>query len=205
MRILLIIVGLIALSAIPFLFFGDRFDTGAILEFFQSGSPLSLLLGVVAISVDLVIPFPAHAIMTGFGMTQGWFIGGLLGAIGTFSAGFLAYWLCRIIGQRAVKVIAGDGDIARLTRFFERYGMWSIALSRWIPLVPEVVSSLAGATRMNQSKFLAGNLLGSLSVGFAYGALGSMSIVPAYLLFAISIGVPILLLIVFTIFLARSY
>lgn len=203
MRILILLVGLIGLSAIPFLVFGDQFDTGAILDFIRSDSPWAALLGITAMAVDLVIPFPAHAIMTNFGLTQGWFIGGLLGSVGTFSAGLLAYWLCRLVGQRAVVFIAGDGDAVRLTSFFERYGLWSIAASRWIPLVPEVVSSLAGATRMSQSRFLAGNLIGSLSVGFAYGTLGSMSSVPSYLLFAISLAVPIIMLAIFSLFLVR--
>ena len=205
MRVLMLVACLIAISAIPVLIFGDRIDTGAVLDFFKSDSRWVPLLGVAAISVDLVIPFPAHAIMTGFGMTQGWFIGGLLGSAGTFVAGIIAYWLCRLLGQRAVSFIAGDGNVARLASFFNRYGLWSIAVSRWIPVVPEVVSSLAGATRMPHSRFLTGNLIGSLSVGFAYAALGSMNIVPAYILFAISVAVPALMFAIFSLFLARAY
>jgi uncharacterized membrane protein YdjX (TVP38/TMEM64 family) len=205
MRLFMLVACLIALSAIPALIFGNQIDTGAVLEFFRSESLWISLLGVAAISVDLVVPFPAHAIMTSFGMTQGWFVGGLLGSAGTFTAGILAYWLCRLLGQRAVSFIAGDGNVARLASFFNRYGLWSIAVSRWIPVVPEVVSSLAGATRMPYSRFLTGNLIGSLSVGFAYAALGSMSIVPAYILFTISVAVPVLMFAMFSLFLARSY
>lgn len=205
MRVLIAVAGLIGLSAIPLLILGDRFDSDEVLMFFQSNSPWAALSGVLAISLDLVIPFPAQAIMTNFGMTQGWFVGGLLGSVGTFSAGLLAYWLCRLLGQRALTLIAGDKDTARLTAFFERYGLWSIAVSRWIPAVPEVVSSLAGATRMQQSRFLAGNLIGSLSVGFAYGALGSLSNVPAYLLLGISVILPIIMLVIFSLFIKRSY
>jgi uncharacterized membrane protein YdjX (TVP38/TMEM64 family) len=205
MRLLLLLGGLVGLSAIPFMVFGERFEAGDFLAFIQSDSPWAAVLGVAAMAADLVIPFPAQAIMTNFGMSWGWFMGGLLGSAGTFTAGFLAYWLCRLLGQRAVNFIAGEEDAARLKSFFERHGFWSIAVSRWIPLVPEVISSLAGAARMAQWRFMAGNLLGSLSVGFAYSTLGSMDNVPGYVLFAISIAVPVLMLGLFTLVLARSY
>lgn len=70
--------------------------------------------------------------------------------------------------------------------------------------MPEVVSSLAGATRMPHVQFLAGNLIGSLSVGFAYGALSSIGNIPAMVLFSISVIVPLCCLAVFMLFLAKT-
>ncbi len=204
MRILLLLAALVALLALPVLIFGDRFATDTLLDFIRSDSPWTALLGILAICADLVIPMPAHAIMTSFGMTRGWFAGGLLGATGTFSAGVLAYWLCRMLGQRAVIYIAGQASAARLHAFFERYGLWAIAVSRWIPLVPEVVSCLAGATHMSHGRFLTGNLIGSLTVGFAYATLGAMSSVPAAVLFSLSVIVPLCCLALFSIFVVRS-
>lgn len=113
MRLILLAAGLIGLYAIPLIIFGDRFDGAGLLEILQSDSPWAALLGVAAISADLVIPFPAHAIMTGFGMSQGWFVGGLLGAAGTFGAGVLVYWQCRLLGQRVVTFIAGNDNAVR--------------------------------------------------------------------------------------------
>ena len=74
---------------------------------------------------------------------------------------------------RAASWIAGANEIRRVTGFFERYGLWAIAFSRWLPAIPELLACLAGLTRMSFARFTIGNSTGSLAVGFAYAYFGS--------------------------------
>lgn len=69
-------------------------------------------------------------------------------------------------------MFAGDSDLEKLSRFFARHGLWAIALSRWMPLLPEALCCLAGTGRMRPRPFLAALACGSFAMGFAFGFLG---------------------------------
>ena len=164
------------------------------MAFLRSQRIWAALIGIGAISADLVVPVPAQAIMAALGLIYGALLGGLLATAGTFLAGFIAYWLCRLLGRRAALFIAGQRDMDRIHAFFDRYGLWAIACSRWLPLVPEVLSSLAGVTKMSQARFLLGSLIGSVSVGFAYATWGAMELAPPAVALGLSVLIPFTLL-----------
>lgn len=208
MRILGLMLAIVALFAIPFLIFGERIEEylvpARIIDILRAHGVLAAIAGIAAISADLVIPTPAQAIMTAFGLVHGWLIGGLLATTGTFLAGTIAYWLSRLFGRRAAAYIAGERDMARLHRFFERFGFLAIICSRWIPIVPEVVSCLAGITGMPHARFILGNLIGSTTVGFFYAAFGHYyGDTPEFAL-TVALVVPVLLLPIFFFVVARS-
>lgn len=163
--------------AVPVLIFGDRFEEvlngEKALTFLRSLGSWSGVIGIVMIMADLVLPLPSHSIMAGLGLIYGALTGGILAGIGSYSAGLLAYVLCRLFGQRAAIFIAGQDEIDRISEFFLRHGVWAIALSRWAPVLPEILSCLAGLTRMPFWRFSFGNMVGSLAVGFAYAYFGS--------------------------------
>jgi membrane protein DedA with SNARE-associated domain len=56
---------------------------------------------------------------------------------------------------------------------FQRSGPWLVVASRWLPLLPEVISCLAGITRMPLRVFTLGLLCGAVPVGFVYAAIGA--------------------------------
>lgn len=176
-RVAALIFLIICLLAIPSILFGDRLETfldgEKALAYMRSLGGWNILVGIGLIMLDLAVSVPAHAIMAGFGLLYGPLLGGLLAGIGSYCAGLLGYVLCRLLGQRAAKYIAGEEDIERMANFFEHHGLWALALSRWAPVIPEVLSCLAGTTRMPFWKFTLGSLIGSLSVGFAYGYFGA--------------------------------
>jgi uncharacterized membrane protein YdjX (TVP38/TMEM64 family) len=209
MRILIIIGLIVAFLAIPAFLVGDRFDelldAERVTALLRQHGALAALAGIVAISADLFVPMPAHAIMTSFGIVHGWLLGGLLASAGTFLAGMIAYWLCRLLGPKVAVAIAGQRDMDRLHIFFEKFGMLAIICSRWIPLVPEVISSLAGLSRMTQTRFVTGNMIGSLSVGFFYAYVGHHygAREPGFAI-SISIILPLILLPIFLFIVTRS-
>jgi uncharacterized membrane protein YdjX (TVP38/TMEM64 family) len=176
-RVLLLLVVVAVLLAAPTLILGDRFDVmldgDRAFDFIRAQRSWGGVVGIGLIMADLFVPIPTSAVMAALGLVYGSGVGGAFASAGSFCAGLLGYGLCRLIGPRAAAWIAGEQEISRLTGFFARYGLWAIALSRWMPAVPEVLACLAGVTRMAIIHFTIGNLVGSVAVGFAYAYFGA--------------------------------
>ena len=51
-------------------------------------------------------------------------------------------------------------------------GGWLVALSRCLPILPEVIACMAGLTRMPAATFFAALACGSLPMGFVFAAIG---------------------------------
>lgn len=130
------------------------------------------LLAIVLIVSDLVLPVPGTAVITGLGMIYGPWLGGLIGGVGSVLAGLTAYGGSRWLGTRFATWLVGDDDLRRLARFFERRGPLAIALSRWLPILPEALCCLAGISRMRFRVFLAALVIGGLPMSFLFAWLG---------------------------------
>ena len=208
MRLVMLIVVILTVLAVPMLIFGERFemmfDGERALAFVRAQGPWGGVVGIGMIMADLFVPLPAPAIMAALGLVYGPVLGGLLASVGSFAAALLGYVLCRMIGPRAASWIAGPEQIERLIGFFGRHGMWAIALSRWMPAVPEVLACLAGLTRMPWPRFALGNLIGSVAVGFAYAYVGASGEDDPGGALAIAFLLPYLALPLFFIYLARE-
>ena len=208
-RLALLVLIILLVFTIPALVFGDyfdlMFDDDRALAFVRSQGSWGGAIGVGLIMVDLIIPIPSPAIMAALGLIYGPISGGLLASIGSFSAATLGYLLCRMIGPRAASWIAGLEQIERLSAFFKRHGLWAIALSRWMPAVPEVLACLAGLTRMAFVRFAIGNFIGSAAVGFGYAYFGARGEGNPGGALAIAILLPYLALPLFYLFLSREH
>jgi membrane protein DedA with SNARE-associated domain len=55
---------------------------------------------------------------------------------------------------------------------FARHGGLIVAASRWLPVLPEVISCMAGLTRMPFRSFVLALLCGAAPLGFVVAALG---------------------------------
>lgn len=207
-RLVLLVLVILLVLAVPMMVFGERFemmfDGERALTFVRAQGAWGGVVAIGMIMADLFIPLPAPAIMAALGLIYGTTLGGLLASLGSFAAASLGYALCRIIGPRAAGWIAGPAQIERLSGFFERYGLWAIALSRWMPAVPEVLACLAGLTRMPLGRFALGNFIGSVAVGFAYAYVGASGADDPSGALTIAFLAPYLALPLFFIYLARS-
>ncbi|MGL4461636.1 MAG: TVP38/TMEM64 family protein [Planctomycetia bacterium] len=176
MRLFLVVLALVALMLTPVLIFDDEIDAyfggEEGLRRLQSFGGWAWLVGVGLIVADLVLPVPSTAVTAGLGMIYGPLVGGLLGGLGSTLAGLVAYGGCRLLGRRGLDFLVGDANLEKLRRFFAKYGLWAVALSRWMPLLPEALCCLAGMARMNLGPFVAALACGSLAMGFAFSFLG---------------------------------
>ena len=205
MRLLWTALALTLLFTVPFLLWGDDF-----LRWFTGDAALLFVrrwgaLGVIALLMaDLFLPIPATPVMSAAGYLYGTLVGGLISAAGSFAAGLLGYSLCRLFGQKIARRLAGPAELESHATFFARRGPLLVAASRWLPLLPEVISCLAGLTRMPLRLFATALACGSLPLGFTYAAIGAAGQENPKLALALSILIPPLLWLAARPFLRRA-
>jgi len=195
MRLVWLTLALALAVIVPFLIWGGRFEQWLTLE----GTVRTVRnwgafgwLGIIALLVgDLFLPIPATPVMSAAGYLYGWFAGGLLAAAGSFLAGTVAYLLCRAFGHRAAEWLIGREDLAKGERLFARRGPWLVALSRALPVLPEVIACLAGLTGMPARAFFVSLACGSLPLGFVYAAIGAAGMERPGLALALSAALPV--------------
>jgi len=208
MRLIWIFLILAALVLIPFAIWGQDFDAlfsrEAAVGWLRGFGDWAWLAGIGVLMSDIVLPVPGTAVISALGFVYGTWIGGLIGAVGSMLSGLLAYGLCRRIGHRAAAFIAGEHDLEMGARLFGGpAGGYIVALSRWLPVMPEVVSCMAGLARMPFGKFCVALACGSLPLGFAFAAIGAAGRGHPGLAIGLSAVVPAILWLVVKPLLAR--
>jgi len=177
MRLVWTALAIAVLLGLPFAIWGEafmRWFTGdAALVWIRSWGAWGWLAVIGLLMSDLVLPLPATAVMAAAGYLYGPWIGGAISAAGSVASGLLGYWLCRGFGRGLAARLTGEDRLAKHETFFRRSGPWLVAASRWLPLLPEVVSCLAGLTRMRARTFTLALLCGSVPMGFVYAAIGA--------------------------------
>ena len=105
MRLLWITLALALAVLVPFVIWGDHFETAFSQEgsvaWMQDWGPWAWLAGIALLVADLVLPVPSTVVISGLGYLYGPWLGGLIGSSGAFLAGCTAYGLCRMLGHRA--------------------------------------------------------------------------------------------------------
>ena len=197
MRSAITCVVILALLVGSYLAWGDEFEAllageGA-RHWLSSFGPWTPAAAILLMISDVVLPVPATAVMAALGVIYGPWIGGLIGAAGSFLAGTAGYGLCRALGERAARWLLGRGGFDRARGFFGSAGGWMVALSRWMIILPEMISCLAGLARMPAGRYFAALACGSIPLGFAYAAIGAYGSGRPLLALAASAALPVLL------------
>ncbi len=194
MRLLLIFLALACLVLLSFFIWGDTlmniFTQEGSVEWLNQYGALSWIAAIMLLLADLVLPVPGTLVMSALGYIYGPFIGGLISALGSFMAGSLGYWLCRLIGEKAALRLLGKKDFERGKKLSGNIGGWIVVLSRWLPVFPEVIACMAGLTRMPPAYFHAALLCGSLPLGFTYAYIGYTGVTHPALAIGLSAGMP---------------
>lgn len=194
MRLTLLFIGLVVMVLVPFFIWGD-----VLMNFFSEEGSISWLkeygqwawaVGIVLLISDLFLPMPATIIMSALGYIYGPIVGGLVSFVGSFISGALGYWLCRLLGEKAAIKILGAKEYERNKNRSTKIGGWVVALSRWLPVFPEVVACMAGLIRMPSRYFYLALISGSLPLGFTYAFIGSSGVEFPALAIGLSAGLP---------------
>ena len=176
-RLFLLFLVLALLVIVPFLIWGDQFEVvmtpeKTVARLLAMGN-WAWAVGMGLLVIDLFLPVPGTVVMSALGLIYGWLPGGILSAVGSITSGVLAYALCRKLGRRAAVRLAGESGLAEGERLFNgETGGWLVALSRWMPVLPEVVACMAGLSRMSFPGFFAALCVGSVPMGFVFAWIG---------------------------------
>ena len=188
MRTSLCFLGFLVFGLVLFFIFGDALVDRSWLDAFGDRV---WLVAVGLIVADIFLPVPTTLVITVMGQKYGPILGGLIGTLGTFSAGLIAYGLTRMLGPRFARWLLAE-ELESAQRFFREKGAFAVACSRWLPLLPEAISCMAGLARMPFVKYCVALLSGAVPMSFAYAALAGTSdneLVP--LLISILLPIPI--------------
>lgn len=176
MRNWIVFIIIAALILISFLIWGEDmaafFNERNTIDRLSNYGAWAWLAGIALLIADLFLPLPATIIMSALGYLYGPLWGGLLAALGNFLSGMVAYWLCRAIGDPAVKWLLGEKDFQKGKQLYDQRGGWIVAVSRWLPILPETIACMAGLNRMNFRKFTLAVLSGALPLGFVFAYIG---------------------------------
>lgn len=194
MRTWMVYVFLATIVIIPFLIWGDWFmgmfsEEGAVSRMEAFGT-WAWLAGVFLLIADLFLPLPGTIIMSALGYLYGPVWGGLLAVLGGFLSGMLAYGLCRIMGEKAARWILGQKGLEKGEQVYAKNGGLIVAISRWLPVFPEVIACMAGLNQMKPRPFIIGLLCGAIPLGFTFAYIGYAGLEHPYWAMIISAGLP---------------
>lgn len=174
--------GLIVIFSILFIVFEQYglMDTALYSEIFiktfqsPGGKILGALIIIALLTVDLFIPVPSSVLMTFSGYYLGFATGSLVNILGSMGATLLGFFLTRLLGQSMFQYLTGDKEMVRVERFFNRYGIWAILLSRPVPMMMETISCLAGLSKMSFYKFFWASFAGTVFISLVYAWAGTL-------------------------------
>ena len=197
MRLLWIFLALAIFLLIPFLIWGESmkeaFSVQGAVAWLQNYEDWAWAAGLGLLLLDFLLPIPGTAVMSALGYVYGTLLGGIISASGTFLTGLVAYSLCRALGPHAAKKLLGEKDYHTGVGLFSNAGGYIVVLSRWMPLLPEVVACMAGLSRMPVKKFVSAVACGSIPLGFTFVYIGSTGIQSPTLAIIFSAGIPLVL------------
>ena len=194
-RLFLIFLVLATMVIVPFLIWGSQVEESMSLEntvsWLRSTGNWAWAAGIGLLIIDLFLPILGTVVMSALGLVYGWFIGGLLSALGSIAAGLLAYGLAHKLGRKSVLWLTGESGLAEGERLFHgETGGWLVAFSRWMPVLPEVVACLAGITKMPFKLFFAALCTGCFPMGFIFAYIGETGNEQPVIAVILSAGLP---------------
>ena len=196
-RLLVTFLAIAVLIALPFFIWGDDLEAlftgdGAVEQLKRHGS-YAWAIAIVLLLSDLAMPIPTSAIMAALGILYGPLIGGAFAAFGSILSGLTGYAICRAFGRPVARFLSGEKALADGERLFENAGGWIIVLSRWLPVLAEVIACMAGISKMRFRMFLAALACGSIPLGFAFALIGHIGEERPVLTLGVSVVLPVLL------------
>ncbi len=190
-KLTLVILAIVFALLLPYFIWHQQMDAYFASESYRqwliSVRPYAWIVGIGLIVADLFLPIPAPPIMAAMGTLYGTIIGGLITTTGSILAGLCAYGLSRLLGLRAARFLASQSELANLQRFFDSWGAAGIIASRALPVIPELMTILAGLAKMHFGRFMLSLALGSVPVGFALAWLGESTDTSSSLLLVLTL------------------
>jgi uncharacterized membrane protein YdjX (TVP38/TMEM64 family) len=190
-------IGIAAFFLLGWGLFGESqeaaWNVGTLTERFEQAKSWAWLLGILLLLADLLLPIPGTIVMSALGAVYGFWMGGLIATIGAMLAGILGYGVGRFFDEKFAKRWLGEKDFEKGKTLFDKSGAWVVAMSRALPILPEVLACMAGLLRMPFGKFVIALACGSVPMGFLFAWIGTVGRDQPTWGLAFSLGVPAVL------------
>lgn len=171
----------------------SHFSFAGSVSWLENAGPWAWAAGILLLATDLVLPVPGTVVISALGYVYGVVLGGTVATAGLMAAGLLGYGGGRLFGEKFARRWLGDRDYEAGRKLFENGGGWVVALSRALPILPEVISCTAGLVRMPFRRFIIALACGSVPMGFLFAAIGRSGHDAPGWAFALSITIPAVL------------
>ena len=125
---------------------------------------------------EIIMPFSGYLVFTGrFNL----WLTGVAGAFGCVVGSVAAYWVGIKGGRPFLErygryVLISHHDLDNADKFFQKYGDWSIFISRLLPVIRTFISLPAGIAKMRFGRFVVLTFLGSLPWCLALAYVGKV-------------------------------
>ena len=125
---------------------------------------MALESACIPLPSEVIMPFSGYLVFTGrFGLHAA----SLAGALGCAVGSAVAYWVGVYGGRPFLEkygryVLIRRKDLDTADRFFNRWGMWAVFISRLLPVIRTFISLPAGISRMPFVPFITLSFLGSV-------------------------------------------
>jgi uncharacterized membrane protein YdjX (TVP38/TMEM64 family) len=181
-RVILIIVTMLVFFSVSFIlaekqgWMDSEFIRTHMEELREStGGRTAVLIGIVLIlSIDLILPVPSSIVMVMSGVMLGTWLGTAASFVGAMLAALVGYYGCRVGGQRVFTRFVGDADQNKVKEWFEDYGVAAIIISRPVPMLTEILSCMAGLSRVKPASFITATIVGTLPICLIYAYVGQL-------------------------------
>ena len=131
-----------------------------------------LFIAIMGIQ-GLLVPIPSEVVLLATGIIWGWFLGGIMGIIGSMAAATLCFYVSRRGGRPLAKKFIGEKGIDMADDLIHKYGIKAIIASRLVPFISfDVISYASGLVDIDFKKYSIGTLIGSIFRAFFYSILG---------------------------------
>lgn len=166
---------LLAFIMVPFALMGAKMDGWSVAQLNDLGQQRALIaLFIIALlASDVLLPVPSSIVATMSGALLGFQLGALTTFIGMTAGCVLAFAIGRYAAAPVVEKLVGAEQVSALRRMSEKYGNWTLVVARPVPVLAEASTLMAGATRMEFTRFMAATSAANLGVALAYAAVGA--------------------------------
>lgn len=164
----------VGINRVVFLF--SMLDVDVIKEYILSfGIWAPIISFLLMIFQSVAAPLPAFLITFANASLFGWIKGALLSWTSAMAGATLCFYIARFLGRGAVEKLTGKFALKSIDGFFEKYGEYTILITRLLPFISfDIVSYAAGLTSMSFWSFFWATGLGQLPATIVYSYVGGM-------------------------------
>ncbi|MCG1023694.1 TVP38/TMEM64 family protein [Sutcliffiella horikoshii] len=154
------------------------------------------IIYIILYTVRPLVLFPASVLSLGAGLAFGALWGTIYTIIGASSGAVLSFMVARKLGKNLAKT-SWKGKAASIQQNMEKRGFFYILILRLLPIVNfDLISYVAGISKVRFIHFLLGTVLGIIPGTFAFNFLGSSFVEGDYTYLLIAVVVFVLIAII---------